>query len=293
MSELTVCIATYNRSQFLGDCIRSVLNNDVPPYCIHVIDNSSCKTHRLINSIIAHSFSVNYIESPTLGNLSSARNLSLSLTSTRYWTFIDDDDRWPHSYLQSLNPYLDAASSPIILTYGTDFHNPLGPLGQVTTLSTAFLLGLTPPVGMQVYNIELLPHLHYSESINSGVDHDLWISLLAINPHVVVNKSAFNILQEPSDSRITQSYHARKSNIAISLKFWQTTLVSNLGEDFYRHFCHCYIQSIDDLLYSQILKGNIRLLPYLDPVKLVSFILRYLYPDRFHGFKMFAPFSPQ
>ncbi|CAE06969.1 glycosyltransferase family 2 protein [Parasynechococcus marenigrum] len=292
MIDITVCIVTFNRSHLLDDCINSVLSNKVPSDFIHVIDNSTSSVHLYVNSLIANSYNVLYFQSPVPGNLSTARNLSISNTASTFWTFVDDDDRWPSNYLESIDKIKDMNSASVILTYGQPYHNSSYPFDLVDTLHSAFLLGLTPPVGMQVYNLKkLLPSLRYSEQIKSGVDHDLWISLLEATPSVYVNRLPFNIISVPSQSRITQSYSSRKRNISKSLKLWRGTLNDQFGIHFFNHFCRCYQTSLDDLLYSKILKGHWQLLLYFNLFYFLMFIVRRLSLRLVSNFLMFVPYN--
>lgn len=292
MIDITACIATFNRSNLLDNCISSVLANNVPPNCIHVIDNSTSSAHLYINRMIASSYDVLYLHSPEPGNLSAARNLSISNTDTIFWTFLDDDDRWPTNYLGSIDILMDTIDSSVILTYGKLYHNSFYRFDQIDSLYSAFLWGLTPPVGMQIYNLRhLCPSVRYSESITSGVDHDLWISLLESNPSLYINPLPLDITSVSSPSRITQSYLHRKRNINRSLESWRDTLICHCGTSFFMHFRHCYQISLEDLLYSQILIGRWYLLLYFNLYNFLTFIVRRLFIRPVNKWRMFAPYN--
>jgi len=292
MLDITVCIATFNRSHLLDGCIRSILDNNITAKQIHVVDNSTSEVHQHINSFVSQSYSVTYIKSFGSASLAVARNLSIIATTSEFWTFLDDDDRWPLGYLNSIARNIHTKSHNVILTYDNLFAQSDYSPYLITSLSSAFLMGLTPPVGMQVYNLkQLRSHLKYSSLIRTGIDHDLWVSLLDINPSLFINPLPFNILSVPATNRITQSYYSRKQNIMQSLTIWQPVLVRHLGTEFYVHFINSYNISLDDLLYSKILHGHINLLPYFSLFNFMRFLFRYITKKLHSSYPMFPPFT--
>lgn len=87
--NVTVIIATYNRTGYLRECLDSVLNQSHPPTQVILIDDGSDEdTH----SAIAHyADRITYVWQPNAGR-PAAFNRALELASSDWLWFFDDDD---------------------------------------------------------------------------------------------------------------------------------------------------------------------------------------------------------
>lgn len=91
MPMVSVIIPTYNRAEFLGDAIRSVLDQDYADYEIIVIDDGS--EDGTPEVACAFGKAVRYFRQNNAG-VASARNRGLRLAKGRYVAFLDSDDRF-------------------------------------------------------------------------------------------------------------------------------------------------------------------------------------------------------
>lgn len=95
---ISVIIPTFNRSDFLGEAIRSVLDQDYfrtpdSPKNFEIIvidDGSTDETGNVVNSI---DFPIRYISQENRG-VSAARNVGLQHAKGNFIAFLDSDDLW-------------------------------------------------------------------------------------------------------------------------------------------------------------------------------------------------------
>lgn len=88
-SNVTVLIPTYNRAQFLAECLDSVLGQTVPPAQVIVINDGS--TDNTCEALAPYMDRIEYIEKKN-GGKSTALNLALLRVRGDYVWIMDDDD---------------------------------------------------------------------------------------------------------------------------------------------------------------------------------------------------------
>ena len=87
--SVTALIPTFNRAQFLGASLDSVLRQTLPPAQVVVInDGSTDNTREIVGPYMSR---IEYLEKPN-GGKSSALNLGLSRVTGDYVWILDDDD---------------------------------------------------------------------------------------------------------------------------------------------------------------------------------------------------------
>lgn len=112
-SSLSVIIATYNRSEFVADAIRSVLDQRVENLELIVVDDgSSDDTADVVRAFGAR---VRYVYQENSGP-SAARNRGMKLATGDVFGFLDDDDLWAPGRLEIQWPKLfDNPTTDIVL----------------------------------------------------------------------------------------------------------------------------------------------------------------------------------
>lgn len=103
MLRISVVISTHNRARFLGDCLISLCEQDLPPdaYEICVVNNlCTDATPEVVKKIAEHfpSHSLYMVNEPKLG-LSNARNCGIRETHAPLIAFGDDDATMPPDWL--------------------------------------------------------------------------------------------------------------------------------------------------------------------------------------------------
>jgi glycosyltransferase involved in cell wall biosynthesis len=98
-SLVSVIIPTYNYAHFVIDAINSVLNQTYKSVEIIVVDDGSTdNTHKVLEKFILDR-KIKYIKKNN-GELSSARNAGIKVSTADYIAFLDADDMWEPNKLE-------------------------------------------------------------------------------------------------------------------------------------------------------------------------------------------------
>lgn len=103
--ELTIIIPTFNRADFLKESIQSVLSQTFTDFELIVVDDGSTDH----TAEVAREFSgIHYVSCPVNSGVSHARNLGIGLARGRYICFLDSDDLWVKSKLETQVRWMEA-----------------------------------------------------------------------------------------------------------------------------------------------------------------------------------------
>lgn len=248
-NKVTVCICTLNRAKNLRKAISHIFLQSYKNLELIVVNDGSSDNTEAELAILNQDYPELIVQnnSTNLG-LAKARNVALSLATGKWFTFIDDDDLWEPMYLDRMVSELIrkgavACFSGVITKTSMHFFS-----GEYMTIQSALLQGITPPVGAQMYSTKLLKELGgYDETIKTGVDHDLWISIAA-NKEYQSAKCVFasfalvtpDAISNPNAIKMTQNVDKRITGIQRSLTVWDSKLVSIGGEPFRDYFFEEY-----------------------------------------------------
>jgi glycosyltransferase involved in cell wall biosynthesis len=93
--NISVIIPAYNREEYIGEAIESVLTQTYPPYEVIVVDNNS--TDRTVE--IAASFAGVSVVHESKQSIGAARNRGVLASSGDWLSFLDSDDLWTQEKL--------------------------------------------------------------------------------------------------------------------------------------------------------------------------------------------------
>lgn len=89
---LSAIIITYNRPQYLEQCLKSVLTQDAVDMEVIVVDDG---TPGSANQIVCEQFpNVRYFKIPNSGGPARPRNVGFEKSKGDFIAFLDDDDQW-------------------------------------------------------------------------------------------------------------------------------------------------------------------------------------------------------
>ena len=92
--EVTACITTYNRPDYLHESLESLYNQSSNKFEILILDNDSTnETKNVVNKFIDLTPKLRYIKHKEMP-IPEQRNLALSEVNTNFIGFLDDDDLW-------------------------------------------------------------------------------------------------------------------------------------------------------------------------------------------------------
>jgi len=254
---LTVAITTYNRWAKCERAFDSILGQTESRIEILLVDDCS---PLLIPPRFAKKITdagAQYYRHTVNRGLAAARNTAIKNAEGRFFSFCDDDDLWLADAATKLLTPLRAADSTATIAIALPSAGESCFKGRrELSLRELMLLGVTPPVAAQLYKTELIREVGgYDESVRSGVDHDLWISLVSNNPCVgIVLENCSSVDDDPFAERITTAEASRRAEIKRSLSIWRGKIETVFGADFYQHFCKSYEEYLNLTFLIQAMK---------------------------------------
>lgn len=103
MIKLSIIIPVYNCEKYLCDCLESILSQDVENFEIILVDDGSTDLSGSICDDYSKRINNLYLVHNKNGGSGSARNIGIKISTGKYITFIDADDRLiDKKYLSSL-----------------------------------------------------------------------------------------------------------------------------------------------------------------------------------------------
>lgn len=89
----SVIIPAYNASQTLGAALNSVLDQQLPPYEVIVVDDGSTDQTSEVAAAYQDRLPIKLIQQKNQG-LGAARNTGMNAAQGTHWAFLDADDLW-------------------------------------------------------------------------------------------------------------------------------------------------------------------------------------------------------
>lgn len=104
--EISIILPTFNRAEYLSDCINSVLNQTFRDWELIIVDDGSQDNSFEIIDPLIHKFeNIRYIKHRNR-KAAYARNAGIQASFGTYITFIDSDDKYKPDHLQSRLDYM-------------------------------------------------------------------------------------------------------------------------------------------------------------------------------------------
>ena len=102
--DISVIIPFHNREQYFEECLDSVLRQTFPPHEIIVVDDGSHQhAHEFLERFVKH---IQIIRHPSSQGCCAARNTGITAAQGNLIAFLDDDDLWEPSKLETQMAYL-------------------------------------------------------------------------------------------------------------------------------------------------------------------------------------------
>lgn len=244
---VTICVATYNRSKHLRYCIKSIQNQEYNNIEIIVVDDCSTdNTKEVVSEFMKNDNRIKYIKHENNKGLAAARNTAIFNANGKYFTFIDDDDRWTTNFIKEFVTLAEKYNKNYAFCCGNKIFNNNKEINLIPSYEGELInyikKGYTPPVAAQFYFTEELKEIGgYNEDIKSGVDHDLWLSLAFKGYKIKCLEKALAIPNTNNNmDRMTTNYEKRNREINNSLCIWKSKIINNCSKEFYEYFKNAY-----------------------------------------------------
>lgn len=106
---VAICIPTYNRAEFIGEALRSAVNQDYRPIEIWISDDAGTdNTGAVVSEFLDCSTPVHYYRQPANCGIAKNSNWVLSQPGAEYIVRLDSDDALEPRYVSSLLELLQA-----------------------------------------------------------------------------------------------------------------------------------------------------------------------------------------
>jgi glycosyltransferase involved in cell wall biosynthesis len=213
MARVSVLIASYNSSRYVGVAIASVFAQDYDDWEIVLADDAS--TDDTVRIAEGFGERVRIVKAPAnSGRPAAMRALALEQAAGELVAFLDADDAWMPGYLSRLTGLLDgeherdprvavaACDANLLLEDGRHSHRAYSALaGSPTGLTVERLLIANP-----VYTSALVTHSVLQEAggiateLRGTDDYDLWLRVLELGYRVVWTPEVLATYRVRSDS---------------------------------------------------------------------------------------------
>jgi glycosyltransferase involved in cell wall biosynthesis len=224
LPRVTVLMLTYNRPQFLGNAIESILAQDFQEWELLVVhDGANQQIPVLMREWQKRDPRILYFHRAIPGNIAHASNFGLSLARGEYIAILDDDDDWAEpDKLSKQIAFLDAnpdhcccGSGVIVIdSAGREQMRYLKPEHDEEIKRQA-LLANPLAHSSTVYRVEAAHRVGgYDESLAGFQDWDLWLKLGKIG-------KLYNFPEYFLHYRVWQgsgSFHHSKGNTASAVR---------------------------------------------------------------------------
>lgn len=217
--KVSVVIPAYNEERYIGSCLESLMNQDIPPEEIIVVNNNSTdKTAEIVNQ-----FPVRLLTEDTK-NVIIARNKGFDSAVNDILARTDADTQLPPNWIAKIkenfkNNTIDALSGPISY-YDTPVKTPFFSKIFYSVAENIFhypvLIGpnmaITKKIWNQVKSIVCTDPTQVHEDIDIGIHIAEIGGKIMIDPDLVVQSSGRRIMHQPQSFFIEYTQRLMKMN---------------------------------------------------------------------------------
>jgi teichuronic acid biosynthesis glycosyltransferase TuaG len=185
MPDISVVLPCHNSRIYLADAIESVLRQqDAPSWELLIVDDGSTDGSREIAAAFeAQDSRIRLIALPANQGVSTARNIAIEASDSRYIAFLDADDFWLPSKLSIQTGRMRTSCWRMSFTGYRRFSPATGTLGRIAHIPPVMtyrrLLG-NPAMATSTIMIErsLLRAKRFATVLRGHEDFALWLDLL-------------------------------------------------------------------------------------------------------------------
>lgn len=186
----SIVIPVYNKEKWIIKCLDSVLNQTFPSFEILIIDDGSTDNSLALIEKKYNDCRIKIITQKNQG-VSAARNTGIALAKSEWIAFLDADDIWDHTFLQSISTAIKQYPTSYII--GTNYEKvresnnlPIHDIDEIKLnyrqinhyfehAATSHLFSASSTVVRRSAFDTVLP---FNTSLTNGEDLDVWFRLM-------------------------------------------------------------------------------------------------------------------
>ncbi|ADU47660.1 glycosyltransferase family 2 protein [Intrasporangium calvum] len=176
---VSIVISTYNRAQYLAECINSILSQSMPDFEVILVDDGSTdETEGVVRAF--DDDRIRYFKRSNSG-ISAARNFGLQAARGTFVAVHDDDDimlPWRlATQLASLQPE-DHGSFGVSVHFDDETGETHNLIHRQFNMQTALTYGHNPTHPTWLLRHDVIAAFGYDETLESGVDNNLALRMV-------------------------------------------------------------------------------------------------------------------
>lgn len=180
---ITAIIPFYNSSKTIEKALLSVVNQTMPPESIIVVDDYSEEEESRKLELVAKKYGAKIIKITKNSGPSKARNIGWSAAKTKYIAFLDSDDAWLETKIETCVSYMEKNNVNIVghqtntknMGANTTIHDLLRPHKSHYILNKIDILISTSQYAPSTVVINRLAiSQRFDETIRRSEDYRLW-----------------------------------------------------------------------------------------------------------------------
>ena len=237
IKKFSVLTATYKREKLM--CNKIEYYQSLAVAGVEVIICNDDPEMSILDEAYSSLPNIRYLKNTINCGLPATRNRLIDAATREYVLICDDDD---FVNIQSLCHLNDLISSvDCVCIWGGKTVRKVIKQEKFLSLVEIFRSGLAPPVAAQCFKRSFLEeHKLRYRSVPLGVDHDLYIQMIRLNPKIYFDKSYLPITANNPRGRLTTKAEQLRK-IEITLEIWRPEIENSLGVAFYKNFKKKYI----------------------------------------------------
>lgn len=230
--KFSIITPLYNKSQYIGDTINSVLSQSYTDFELIVVDDSSTDNSvDIVNSFIDSRI---HLYTKPNGGVSAARNFGIGKAKGEIICFLDADDIWDIHYLKELSnliidypdcgffcgaykKFIDTPNN-VVDIYDSRKQNESDSfvVDFIDASVRKFgIIGLTSSVSVKMEVLRRMDHW-FDTSVCRGEDVDMWVRISLITKTVYNNKPLMFYRLDATESLMNRRY-----NFNYSFNYWK------------------------------------------------------------------------
>ncbi|MCG6223058.1 glycosyltransferase family 2 protein [Vibrio diabolicus] len=289
MLDVTVVIPTKDRLKMLSRTLESIMLQTILPREVVIVDDNSKNPIKLESFSQFSGLNLRLHSSRVQLGGSRARNKGVSLATSRYIAFIDDDDIWENDYLEKvfckiLSSNADALYTSKKFVLSSDLNQVIrsktsNKIVKLDDLVSGNFVGSTSCVVIKRDIIERVGG--FDENLRAFQDYDLWLRVSQISDFTPVSDAYMIYTVSSNGNQVSGNYLNHLSAYEFLTLKYKSILSERYFRTLKRTLNYFLAKSIHKKNYSKSLSYTMKSFVIDKNFKSVIFLLPYFLLNKF------------